>query len=753
MTSLTPVVDNTVNTIVNSAVTKAINNADGNNPVVSSFLGQIIVLIDNAVDDLVNNLIAKVESTTTSAVSAVEAKFSIPKVKASIRSFKSLRVTAPTVTPVSPVAAVNNLVDSGVDSLLNTVATDSNNSILAGLIASLEATINNIINTDIDPIINSLVQKFSAKNAFKINYRKKINSKLDDKKGSLKLSLTSLKGTIDNIESDVVSIANTAVNFVDVTVDHLVDTIVAKLRAKKLLGSKFKDASINAAANTIVDNAISNGANTIMNNLNVSSTTQSSISSIISSLEGCINNILDSMINGLIAKFSSLTNISATTAATSTTTTTALSSKITEKFSPVQIECLSDLIVGTLVNSLKKAAANAENTIKTDASSVESKIGSIASSVESKVGSIASSVESKIESAVSSVESDVKNAIATVEGLWDKYKLKRPKYNLKITRNDKDKRYKLNVINGPKLPSKFSLRPKMGPVWTQGDLGSCTAFASTKVYQYHSPNFSPSQLFQYQQELIIDGDAYEDNGSTLSTAFASLRRNGVCSAQTWPYDPSKFSTPPPTIAINEALLNRDLADGVVGQSLNELKTCLADPAHQNPIAFGVMLFESFESENTLSTGIVPMPNYKKEQLLGGHAIVITGYDDEKKLFEICNSWGPKIGDGGYFYFPYQYILNSMLTSDFHTLYKVSAVNNSDIVPSSSSSVSSNTATPNLSLTSGLGGGMYKLGTNICKAPSDGDIVPSDKAPIVPKIHSSNISRPKYAAIKQEIKRN
>lgn len=37
---------------------------------------------------------------------------------------------------------------------------------------------------------------------------------------------------------------------------------------------------------------------------------------------------------------------------------------------------------------------------------------------------------------------------------------------------------------------------------------------------------------------------------------------------------------------------------------------------------------------------------------GGHAVVVIGYDDNKQLFKVQNSWGQNFGDGGYFYIPY-----------------------------------------------------------------------------------------------------
>jgi len=42
---------------------------------------------------------------------------------------------------------------------------------------------------------------------------------------------------------------------------------------------------------------------------------------------------------------------------------------------------------------------------------------------------------------------------------------------------------------------------------------------------------------------------------------------------------------------------------------------------------------------------------------GGHSMAIVGYDDEKKIFIVRNSWSDKWGDKGYFYIDYEYFIN------------------------------------------------------------------------------------------------
>jgi C1A family cysteine protease len=62
-----------------------------------------------------------------------------------------------------------------------------------------------------------------------------------------------------------------------------------------------------------------------------------------------------------------------------------------------------------------------------------------------------------------------------------------------------------------------------------------------------------------------------------------------------------------------------------------------------------------------------MPNINKELLLGGHAIVCVGYNDNTQQWIMRNSWSSSWGAKGYFYLPYAYLLNDNLSTDMWTI--------------------------------------------------------------------------------------
>ncbi len=77
------------------------------------------------------------------------------------------------------------------------------------------------------------------------------------------------------------------------------------------------------------------------------------------------------------------------------------------------------------------------------------------------------------------------------------------------------------------------------------------------------------------------------------------------------------------------------------------------------------MYESFDKADT--TGIVPMPDTTKEALLGGHCVLMVGFNNVTQRFICVNSWGASWGDRGFFTIPYEYVVNPLLAADFCVL--------------------------------------------------------------------------------------
>ena len=252
------------------------------------------------------------------------------------------------------------------------------------------------------------------------------------------------------------------------------------------------------------------------------------------------------------------------------------------------------------------------------------------------------------------------------------------KYNLKLDRLPEEQLIYKSLKPVASLPKKVDLRPQMPVIQDQGDLGSCTANALCALFDYNEKKtFIPSRLFVYYNERKIENTILEDSGAYISDGIKSLKTYGVCSEITWPYNISQFTIEPPKLCYTEALSHKALDCKNIRNTLTDMKTCLASGF---PFAVGIAVYESFESATVEKTGKVPMPNKRREQFLGGHAIACVGYDDTTNYWIMRNSWGPNWGDKGYFYLPYNYLLDNSLTSELWNITRITTIPNVPIKP-------------------------------------------------------------------------
>ena len=226
------------------------------------------------------------------------------------------------------------------------------------------------------------------------------------------------------------------------------------------------------------------------------------------------------------------------------------------------------------------------------------------------------------------------------------------------------------------LPSKIDLRLKLPPIIDQGSVGSCTACAISAAFQYCDPSWIPSELFIYYNTRMLDNNVNTDSGTTISQTVNSIVKYGACNKVNWPYNVNSWSTRPTKLCYTEALDHQALNYSHIQQTYVSMKSCLASGF---PFVIGIFLWQSFESSSAALTGFIPIPDKTKEQYLGGHAVLCCGYDDDKKVWIMRNSWGPRWGDKGYFYVPYSYLEDmSNVASDSWKITLVETVKQTDI---------------------------------------------------------------------------
>jgi len=225
---------------------------------------------------------------------------------------------------------------------------------------------------------------------------------------------------------------------------------------------------------------------------------------------------------------------------------------------------------------------------------------------------------------------------------------------------------------GVTLPARVDLSGHLPAPFDQGQLGSCTGNAIAGAVLFaeitggHVVEGIPSRLFIYYGERVIEGDVGEDNGAQIRDGLKVVATEGAPPESVWPYDVAKFAEEPPAAAYAAARKHRATAYHHVNRG--DLRAALAAGF---PVVLGFTVYESFESQEVADTGVVNMPA-RGEEIVGGHAVLVVGYDTATKRYKVRNSWGPDWGDGGYFTMPFQYLDRPGLSSDFWTITKEAA---------------------------------------------------------------------------------
>jgi len=201
------------------------------------------------------------------------------------------------------------------------------------------------------------------------------------------------------------------------------------------------------------------------------------------------------------------------------------------------------------------------------------------------------------------------------------------------------------------LPAHFDWRDNAGnwvtPVKDQASCGSCWAFSVVGAFEaviklaLGDPGFDPDLS---EQGLVSDCyPAADCNGSFgMWGPQFFLRNNGTVDEACYPYEARNTPCEPcPGFA---GRMVRTDEWGWVCYFFENIKKMKQAIYHYGPISTTFTVYSDF----TYYTGGVY--KYSGGVPLGGHAVVIVGWDDEERCWIVKNSWGEYWGENGYFRF-------------------------------------------------------------------------------------------------------
>ena len=204
-----------------------------------------------------------------------------------------------------------------------------------------------------------------------------------------------------------------------------------------------------------------------------------------------------------------------------------------------------------------------------------------------------------------------------------------------------------------------NLKDYFTKVKDQGQIGACTVFAISSIYEYILKRFSNeekdlSESFVYYNVRHLDGKELEDTGSSYQDVITSIGEQGICTEALHPYTHLLSDVPS-----DEAYLDGERRRITKALNVNvaekDIKSAIQDGY---PVAISLKIFDSFHA----TSGFIRRPTESEIESadFGYHAMVVVGYSDDTKFFLVRNSWGESFGEKGYCYIPYSYICDPEL---------------------------------------------------------------------------------------------
>lgn len=206
------------------------------------------------------------------------------------------------------------------------------------------------------------------------------------------------------------------------------------------------------------------------------------------------------------------------------------------------------------------------------------------------------------------------------------------------------------------------MRSWASAVENQGSLGSCTANAIAGSYElllnkYYPEKFTElSRLFVYYNARLLDNSVNEDTGAYIRDGIKSVKHYGICAESLWPYYISRFTVAPNSESYEDAK-TRNIKNYFRVTGLDNIIDALNN---SHPIVVGILVYSDFDKLDSRNTILSPPATNATHSPLGGHAVLLVGYDYAKRLILARNSFGPDWCMDGYFWMTFKYVESQVM---------------------------------------------------------------------------------------------
>ena len=231
------------------------------------------------------------------------------------------------------------------------------------------------------------------------------------------------------------------------------------------------------------------------------------------------------------------------------------------------------------------------------------------------------------------------------------------------------------------LPKLVDLSEDMTPVKNQADRGTCTVFSTIGLVEAtikKDLGVEVNLSEEYMNFSSKNQGLYQTTeGSVISINTKSINLDGLLLEEDWSYQASWFrrgfpcasykstdkSAPaicfshnkPNTLALSRKIDAKNINFSVINKNTNEIIKFLA--IKKRPLIMSV----NVNFNGWSKTGETNYNETLRQECIagtancGGHSILLTGYDMEKREFMFKNSWGKKWGKNGYGTIPFDVV--------------------------------------------------------------------------------------------------
>jgi len=204
-------------------------------------------------------------------------------------------------------------------------------------------------------------------------------------------------------------------------------------------------------------------------------------------------------------------------------------------------------------------------------------------------------------------------------------------------------------------PESYDISRFLPPIDTQGNQGSCVAWATGYYLKSFQENYQNSQDNLAASTVILSPSFIFNqikispcSGSQIADALDLLQVSGTPEWTIMPYNENDCETQPTDLQRFLAEPNRiDSYFYLNGEIL--LEQTKAFLLNDQPVVIAISIDRNYFGAK--ENGVSVYRKFKKVD--GAHAMLVVGYDDAMNAFKVVNSWGPEWGDQGFVWIDYK----------------------------------------------------------------------------------------------------